>query len=150
MTAATVPPIPSIPVHHDNIVVVLPLAAHPCLGILRRVTRDAIRLFISVFLQTNELTTNTYLVSCSLTTNLSPMHCASWPLTQAVSPAMHLELVLSPWNCWLRLCASRPFWSVEATRRSTTAAETVATARESRDIMTEKRIAFGSLVCRRR
>src|SRR6266702_1048494 len=53
--------------------------------------------------------------------NLSPTHCASWPLTHAVSPVEHVELVVSPWNLRLRACASRPFWSVNAARRSTLA-----------------------------
>ena len=108
------------------------------MGILRRVTGNAaphIQSQRSAFpLPTIDPHNTTYLVPALLTrgsathcsvaehgesSNLLPTHCASWPLTHAVSPDVHGELAVSPLNCWLSFCASSPFWSVNAARRST-------------------------------
>jgi hypothetical protein len=50
--------------------------------------------------------------------NLPPTHCANWPLTHPFSPAVHGESAVRVWNFRFSACASCPFFSENAARRS--------------------------------
>jgi hypothetical protein len=79
--------------------------------------------------------------------NLPPTHCANWPLTHADSPDVHGDDAVRLWNFTFSACASFPFCSVNAARRSIGAGPAVtAVATKVRENTSWERCMAGSLV----
>ena len=70
--------------------------------------------------------------------NLLPTHCANWPWTHADSPDVHDEDAVRLWNFLLSACASFPFCSVNAARRSTGPAVTAVATKVRENTSCEK------------
>lgn len=70
--------------------------------------------------------------------NLPPTHCANWPWTHADSPDVHDEDAVRLWNFLLSACASFPFCSVNAARRSTGPAVTAVATKVRENTSCEK------------